>query len=125
MRAPARGDARFAGLRPAVPARCALGGGGEEAGGAPEETAATLLAEPVAFTTDGDHVTVMEQPIEDGAGHHVVTEDPPPLSHRPVRGHQEAAALVAPVDELEEQMRGVDFERQISEFVHIRSFGFV
>ena len=38
--------------------------------------AATLLAEPVAFPTDGDHVAVMEQPIEDGGGHHVVTKDP-------------------------------------------------
>ena len=48
--------------------RCALGGGEEDAGGAPEEAAATLLAEPVAFPTDGDHVAVMEQPIVVGDG---------------------------------------------------------
>ena len=32
----------------------------------------------------------MEQPFEDGGGHHVVTKDSPRLSHRPVRVHPRA-----------------------------------
>ena len=52
-------------------------------------------------------MAVVEQPVEDGGGDDGVAEDGTPLADRAVAGDQQAAALVASGDELEEEMRGV------------------
>ena len=54
-----------------------------------------LLAQPVAVAADGDHVAVVQQPVQDGGGHHGVAEHRAPFADRAVGGHQHAAALVA------------------------------
>lgn len=47
-----------------------------------------LGAQSVTITTDGDDVTVVQQSVEDGRGHHGVTEHLAPLANRSVAGHQ-------------------------------------
>lgn len=44
-------------------------------------------------------------------------------THRAVAGHEQAAALVAARDELEEQARRVRLEGQVAEFVHHQQLG--
>ena len=63
-----------------------------------------LLAQPVAVAANGEDVAVMEQAVEDGGCHHGVAEHRSPLADRAIAGDQHAAPLVAPRDELEEQM---------------------
>ena len=59
----------------------------------------------------------MEQPVEDRGGEDLVAEDVAPLRHDLVGGDQDAAALVAAGDELEEEMRAPAFEGQVAELV--------
>ena len=86
-------------------------------GGLLQKTAAALFTEAVAVAPDGDDVTVVKQRIKYGRRHHGVSEDGAPFSDSPIGGHQHGAALVTTDDELEEQMRGVRFERKVAEFV--------
>lgn len=62
-------------------------------------------------------MAVVEQPIEDGSGHHLVAEDLVPFLHRPVGADQHAALLVTPGDQLEEQVPGLGFKRQVAQFI--------
>jgi hypothetical protein len=59
----------------------------------------------------------MEQAVEDGGCHHGVAEHGSPLADRAITGDQHAAPLVAPRDELEEQMRRTGLERQVAELI--------
>src|SRR5918996_909469 len=82
-----------------------------------EQAGAALLAQPIAVAADGDDVAVMEEAVEDRRRHHRIAEHRPPLADRTVARDQHAAALVAPRDQLEEQVRGVGLERQVAELV--------
>ena len=87
-----------------------------------QKATATLFAEPIAVSADGDDVAVVEQSIEDGGRDDGIAKDRAPFSHGPVGGHEHGAALIAAADELEEQMRGVGLERQIAELVDNQQF---
>jgi hypothetical protein len=76
-----------------------------------------------SVAADGDDVAVMEQPVEDGGGDDGVAEGGAPFPDRAVAGDQQAAALIAPRDELEEEMRGVTLEGQVAEFVDHEQLG--
>lgn len=82
-----------------------------------QKAAATLFAESIAVSADGDDVAVVKQPIEDRRGDDGITEDRAPFSDGAVEGHEHGAALIAAADELEEQTRGVGLERQTTELV--------
>src|SRR5258708_12159919 len=62
-------------------------------------------------------MAVMEQAVEDGGCHHGVAKHCSPLADRAIAGDQHAAPLVAPRDELKEQMRSIGLKRQIAELV--------
>jgi hypothetical protein len=59
----------------------------------------------------------MEEPVQDGGGQDLIAEDRAPLRHHLIGGDQQAAALVAPRDQLEEEMGAAPLEGQIAELV--------
>src|ERR671922_2177813 len=83
-----------------------------------QKAAAALGFEPIAIAADSDDVAVVEQPVEDRGRHHRIGEHHAPFADAAVRRDEHRAALVAPADELEEQVRCIGLERQISELVH-------
>ena len=76
-----------------------------------------LFAQPVALAPDGDDVTLVEQADEDRGCDDSVAEDGLPFADGAVRCDEHGTTLIAFADQLEEQMRGVGFERQIAEFI--------
>ncbi len=83
----------------------------------PEQPRATLLAQPVAIAANGQHVAVVQQAVQDGGRHDLVAQHRAPVAHGAIGGEQDAAALVAAADQLEQQVRRRGFERQIAELV--------
>jgi len=65
----------------------------------------------------------MEEAVEDGGRHHGVAKYRSPLADRAIAGDQHAAPLVAPQDELKEQMRPIGLERQVTELVDDQQLG--
>ena len=65
----------------------------------------------------------MQEAVEDGRREHVVAEDGAPLADGLVRRDEEAAPLVAPRDELEEQVRSALLEGQVAELVDDQQLG--
>ena len=82
-----------------------------------EQPGPALLAQPVAVAADRDHVAVVQETIEKRRCDHGVTKYSRPPADRAIAGHQHADALVAARHQLEEQMCGSRFERQVTEFV--------
>ena len=80
------------------------------AGGAP-------LAQAVALALEGDHVGVVDEPVDEGGGDHGVAEDLAPGLEAAVAGDDDRAAFVAARDEREEQVGGLAFERQVADLV--------
>ncbi len=62
-------------------------------------------------------VTVMEQPIENRRGEHVVAEDGAPLGDKLIGRDQQAGTLVPTGDELKKEMGTATFEGQVPELV--------
>ena len=82
-----------------------------------------LLPQPVALAADGQHLAVMQQPVENRRGRHVVAEHGPPLADRLVGCDEHAAALVPPRDQLEQQVRRAGRHRQVAQLVHDQQTG--
>ena len=59
----------------------------------------------------------MQQAVEDRGRQDLVAEDGAPLRHELIGGDEQAAALVAARDELEEEMGAAALERQVAELV--------
>jgi hypothetical protein len=59
----------------------------------------------------------MQQSVENRGGQDLVAEDGAPLRHDLIGGDEQAAALVAPRDELKEEMGAPPFKRQVAELV--------
>ncbi len=101
------------------------GGGGTEGGGAdrsvtggrPDEATLSLGAEPVAVAANGQHVAVVQEPVEDCGGDHRIGEHHAPFGNAAVRRDQHGPGLIAPADQLEEQVCRVGLQRQVPEFV--------
>ncbi len=83
---------------------------------------AALFAKPVAVAPDGDHRRMMKQAVQYRRGDHGVAKDGSPFSHRAVGGDQDRSLLVAPGDQLEEQVGGVSLERKITQLVDDQQF---
>jgi hypothetical protein len=75
------------------------------------------LAEPIALPLDGDHVGVMDDPIDEGGGAGRVGEHGGPVCKGEVGGEHEALLLVAPADDLEEQVSVPVVEGEIADLV--------
>ncbi len=76
-----------------------------------------VLAHAVAVATDVDDVTVVEQAIDERSGHDLVAQDLAPLLEPLVGRQHGGCALIAPVDELEEEHRAGLTDRQVADLV--------
>lgn len=85
--------------------------------GRPDEAAVSLGAEPVAVAADGQHVAVVQEPVEDRGRDHRICEHGAPFGNAAVRRDQHGAGFIAPADQLEEQVRRVGLQRQVAELV--------
>src|ERR1700760_1247788 len=83
-----------------------------------QQSAAPLFAQPVAVAADGQHMTVVQQPVEDRARDHRIAKYRTPLAHSQVGGYQHGPALVSAADQLKEQVRCIRLERQIAELIN-------
>ena len=88
-----------------------------------QKAAATLFAEAVAIPADGYDVAVVKEPVEDGRGNDGITEYVAPFADRAVGGDQHGTPLIAPADQLEEQVGGIRLKGQIAELVHDQQLG--
>src|SRR5690606_14137730 len=82
-----------------------------------QKAGAALLPKPVAVATDREHVAVVEQAVEDRGRDDRIAEDAAPFADRTVARDEQAPALVAARDELEEEMRSLGLEREVAELV--------
>jgi Glycosyl transferase WecG/TagA/CpsF family len=69
-----------------------------------EEAGLELLLQAVGLAADVQGDRVMEDSVQDGRGDHPVAEDLPPAPEALVAGQEQRAPLVAPADELEEEV---------------------
>ena len=67
-------------------------------------------------------MAVVQEAVEDGSGKHLLPEDGAPLRDGLIRGDERAAPLVAPRDELEEEVRAALLEWQVPELIHDKEF---
>ena len=62
-------------------------------------------------------IGVMQQAVQDGGGDDAVAEDLAPAAEALVAGEDHGPALVAPADELEEQVGPGPVDRQVADLV--------
>ena len=67
---------------------------------------------------DVDDVAVVQQPVDEGRGHDLVAEHAAPFLEALVGGEHGGGALVAGVDELEEEHGAVLADGQVADLVH-------
>ena len=71
--------------------------------------------EPVAVAGGRQHGGVVHDPVDDGGGGRGIEKHLGPASERQIRGHHEAAALVALTDEAEQQVGAGLVERHVAD----------
>jgi hypothetical protein len=76
-----------------------------------------MLTQPVAGSFDLDDDGVVKQPIEQRGGDNGIAEDLAPFGEATVGSENHSAALVASIDELEEQIAATRDDRQVSDLV--------
>ncbi len=76
-----------------------------------------VLAHAVAAAADVDDMAVMQQAIDERSGHDLVAQDLSPLLEALVGRQHSGCALVAPVDELEEEHRAGLADGQVADLV--------
>src|SRR6266508_375934 len=91
---------------------CFVGRGGGDA-------AEVSVFESVAVAFEGDDFGVVDQPVDHGGGDDVVAEDLAPAAEDFVAGDDQAGSFVAAGDELEEQVGGFGFERDVADLVQL------
>jgi len=77
-----------------------------------------MLAQAVTRSLDLDDDGVVKQAIEERGGDHWVAEDLTPFGKATVGGEDHGGALVAGIDELEEQVAAARNDRQVSDLIH-------
>jgi hypothetical protein len=75
--------------------------------------------EPVGVAAEGDDFGVVDESVDHGCGDDFVTEDFTPAAERFVGGDDQAGALIAAGDELEEQVRRFGFEWDVADLVDL------
>ena len=83
----------------------------------PNQSGLELVLEPVGVAADVDGDGVMQYAIEDRGGDHAVTEYLAPAAEALVGGQDQRASLVAPADELEEQVGTGLVDRQVADLI--------
>ena len=76
-----------------------------------------VLAHPVAAAADVDDMAVMQQPVDERSGHDLVAQNLAPLLEAFIGGQHSGCALIAPVDELEEEHGAGLTDRQVADLV--------
>ena len=76
-----------------------------------------VLAHAVAAAADVDDMAVMQQAIDERSGHDLVAQDLAPLLEAFIGGQHSGCALIAPVDELEEEHGAGLADRQVADLV--------
>jgi len=76
-----------------------------------------MVAHAVAVAPDVDDVAVVEETVDERAGHEVVAEDLAPLVERLVRSENGRGGLVAAGHELEEEHGAVATDGQVADLV--------
>src|ERR1700731_1441763 len=83
------------------------------------ESGLALVVEPITFSIDADDDGVMKDAIEHRGGQHTVAgEGAVPTAEGEIRGENHRAALVATLDDLEEQVGLLAVQRQIADLVN-------
>src|SRR5262245_19919159 len=82
-----------------------------------------MLAKPITRSLDLDDDGVVKQAIEERGGDNWIAEDLTPFGKATVGGEDHGGALIAGIDELEEQVAAARNDRQISDFVHDQERG--
>ena len=77
-----------------------------------------VLAHPVAAAADVDDMAVMQQPVDERSGHDLVAQNLAPLLEAFIGGQHSGCALIAPVDELEEEHGAGLTDRQSTDDVN-------
>jgi hypothetical protein len=77
-----------------------------------------VLAQTVARSLDLDDDGMVKQPIEQCGCNNGIAEDLAPFGKAAVGGEDHGAALVASIDELEEQIATARNDRQVSDLIH-------
>ena len=77
-----------------------------------------VLAHAVAAAADVDGMAVMQQAIDERSGHDLVAQDLAPLLEAFIGGQHSGCALIAPVDELEEEHGAGLADRQSTDDVN-------
>ncbi len=67
-------------------------------------------------------MTVVEQAVKDGGGHDRIAKDLAPFAHGAVGGDQGISELIAPTDQLDENMGGIRLDGQVAQFVDDQEF---
>ena len=74
--------------------------------------------ESVAVAFQGDHFGVVNDPVDHGGSDRVVAEDFSPPGEGQVAGQDQGRVFTAAGNELEEQVRGFSFKRNVTNFIH-------
>ena len=97
-----------------IPHLLGLGGGGLDR---LDEAGFELVLQPVRVAPDVDGDRVMQDAVEDGGSDHAVAEHVPPAAEALVGGEDHRATLVAPADELKEQIGAGAVDGQVADLV--------
>ena len=79
-----------------------------------DEPGLALLLEPEALALDVEGGGMMQQPVEDGRGHHLVGEDLAPVDEPLVGGEDHRGPLVAPGHQPKEEANLLPVERKVA-----------
>src|SRR5437870_1323144 len=83
------------------------------------------LAEAITFAVHLEDVTAMRQAIQQSRRHPLALKNLPPVAKGQVAGEQQAAALVAIGEHLEEQLGSSPAEGQIAQLIADQELGLV
>ncbi len=78
----------------------------------------TVISHAVTVPSDVDDVTVVEQAVDEGAGHDVVTEDRAPVFKALVAGKDRRGVFVPPAHELEKEHGPIATDGEIANLIH-------
>src|SRR5207247_1414922 len=80
-----------------------------------DEAGFELVLQPVGIAADVDRDRMVEDPVEDGRGDDPVAEDVAPAPEALIAGEDHRAPLVAPADELKEEIGAGAVDGQVAD----------
>ena len=76
-----------------------------------------MVLHAIAVAADVHDVAVVDEAVDERTGHHLVTEDLPPLLEALVRREHRARPFVAPAHQLKEEHRAGAADREIADLI--------